>query len=178
MWVVLVGLVVFVELARRRLPVEFAARMLGDRRVPARSSHLPFKLNKAGLLPIVVAPWLFSLLLLAVLVLTQIAPELHGCCGSFNSAISAGPSFTVAVVIFAFIYTAFVADPERAAVSLKKLGGVIPGVAPGEPTAEHLDRVVSYTACVGAVYLAAIFLIPDCWSPIRRRRFIWLEHRF
>jgi preprotein translocase subunit SecY len=162
LWVALVGLAVFVELARRRVPVEFAARNLGDRLVPAQSSHLPFKLNNAGLLPTVVVPWLFSLLLLAGLLLAQIAPELTAVFGQFQLGHLGWPLlYSVAIVIFAFIYTAFVVDPERAAVSLNKLGGAIPGVAPGEPTAEHLDRVVSYTTCVGALYLAAIFLIPE-----------------
>ncbi len=68
---------------------------------------------------------------------------------------------SVAIIILAFIYTAFVVDPEHAAESLNKHGGVIPGVEPGEPTAEHLDRIVSYTTCIGAVYLAAVFLIPE-----------------
>ena len=163
LWVALVGLAVFVELARRRVPVEFAARNLGDRLVPAQSSHLPFKLNNAGLLPdrrraLAVLPavacqpscWRRS------------APKLTAVFGQFQLGHLGWPLlYSVAIVIFAFIYTAFVVDPERAAVSLNKLGGAIPGVAPGEPTAEHLDRVVSYTTFVGALYLAAIFLIPE-----------------
>lgn len=163
LWAAFVGLVVFVELARRRVPVEFAARNLGNRSLPARSTDLSFKLNHAGLVPMVVAPWLFSLLLvLASLVLARISPSLVAAyeriqLGHVGQTILA----SVAIFIFAFIYTAFVVDPERAADSLMKRGGVIPGIMPGEPTAEHLDRVVSRTTFVGAIYLAAIFLIPE-----------------
>jgi preprotein translocase subunit SecY len=163
LWVALVGLVVFVELARRRVPVEFAGRKRGDRFVLAQPTHLSLKLNSAGLIPTVVAAWLLFLpLTLAGLVFgwtspwmaaayVQIAP------GHLGHAILS----SIAIIILAFVYTAHVIDPENAADSLKKLGGVIPGIEPGEPTAEHLDRVVSYTTCVGAAYLAAIVLIPE-----------------
>jgi preprotein translocase subunit SecY len=163
LWVALIGLVVFVELARRRVPVEFSARKLGDRSLPAHSTQLSLKVNSAGLIPSIVAAWLLFLpLTLAGLVFgwtspwmaaayAQIAP------GHLGHAILS----SIAIVILAFIYTAYVIDPENAADSLKKLGGVIPGIEPGEPTAEHLDRVVSYTTCIGAVYLAAVLLIPE-----------------
>jgi preprotein translocase subunit SecY len=68
---------------------------------------------------------------------------------------------SIAIVILAFIYTSFVADPERAAVSLQTHGGAIPGIAPGAATAEYVDRVVSSTTAIGATYLAAIFLLPE-----------------
>jgi preprotein translocase subunit SecY len=160
-WAGFVVLVVFAELARRRVPVEFAARTLGDRPLPARSAQLSFKLNQAGVVPIIVAPWLFSLLLIpAVLVLRQISPAMAVSLQQLQLGYSSRIILTAAIVVFTFIYTAFVADPERAANSLNKLGGVIPGVEPGEPTAAHIDHVVSYTAFVGAAYLAAIFLLP------------------
>jgi preprotein translocase subunit SecY len=162
-WVALVALVVFVELARRRVPVEFSTRKLGDRSLPAQSTQLSLKLNSAGLIPSIVAAWLLFLpLTLAGLVFgwtspwmaaayAQIAP------GHLGHAILS----SIAIIILAFIYTAYVIDPENAADSLKKRGGVIPGIAPGEPTAEHLDRVVTYTTWIGAVYLAAVFLVPE-----------------
>jgi preprotein translocase subunit SecY len=162
-WVALVGLVVFVELSRRRLPVEFAARTLGQRLLPAQSSYLSIKLNSSGVIPSVVAPWFYLLPLSIagfafgwtspwlVAAYTQMAP------GHIGHMILG----SVAIVILAFIYTAYVVDPEHVAASLKKYGGVIPQIEPGEPTAEHVDRVVSYTTCVGAVYLAAVFLIPE-----------------
>jgi preprotein translocase subunit SecY len=161
--VALVGLVVFVELARRRVPVEFASRKLGDRLLPARSTHLPLKLNSAGLMPTVVAPWLYLLpLTVAGLVFDHTSPSLMAVYRLVQEHHMGRVILTsVAIIILAFIYTAFVVDPEHAADSLNKHGGMIPGVEPGVPTAEHLDRIVSYTTCIGALYLAAVFLIPE-----------------
>jgi preprotein translocase subunit SecY len=162
-WVALVGLVVFFELGRRRVPVEFAGRKLGNRFVLAQSTQLSLKINSAGLMPMVVAPWLYLLPLTVVgLVLDQTSPWLMAVYGLVPQTHMARVIISsVAIIILAFIYTAFVVDPEHAADSLNKHGGVIPGVEPGEPTAEHLDRIVSYTTCIGALYLAAVFLIPE-----------------
>jgi preprotein translocase subunit SecY len=162
-WVAVVGLVVFVELARRRVPVEFAGRKCGDGFVLAQSTHLSLKINGAGLMPTVVAPWLYLLpLTVAGLVLDHTSPSLMAVYGLVPQTHMARVILsTVAIVILAFVYTAFVVDPEHAADSLKKHGGVIPGVEPGEPTAEHLDRIVSYTTCIGALYLGAVFLLPE-----------------
>jgi preprotein translocase subunit SecY len=160
---VLVGLVVFVELARRRVPVDFLARQLGNRSLPAQSAHLSLKLNSAGLVPSIVAGWvLFLPLTLAGLIFGWTSPWMAAAYvqitpGHLPHAILS----SIAIVILAFIYTAYVIDPEHAADSLKKLGGVIPGIEPGEPTAEHLDGVVSHMTCIGALYLAALFLIPE-----------------
>jgi preprotein translocase subunit SecY len=163
LWLAVVGLVVFVELARRRVPVEFTGRKLGDRLLPAQSTHLSLKINSAGLMPTVVAPWLYLLpLTVAGLVFDHTSPSLMAVYRLVQENHMGRVILTsVAIIILTFIYTAFVADPEHAADSLKKYGGVIPGVEPGEPTAEHLDRIVSYTTCIGAVYLGAVFLIPE-----------------
>ena len=163
LWVALVGAVVFVERARRRVPVEFAGRKLADGFVLAQSTHLSLKLNSAGLMPTVVAPWLYILPLTVLsLVLDRnslwlaTGYELTSPTHVIHMILS-----SVAIIILAFIYTSFVVDPAHAADSLSKHGGAIPGVEPGEPTAAHLDRVVSYTTCIGAVYLAAVFLVPE-----------------
>jgi preprotein translocase subunit SecY len=163
LWVALVGLVVFVELARRRVPVEFASRKLGDRLLPAQSTHLSLKLNSAGLIPTVVAPWLYLLpLTVAGLLFDPTPPWLPAVYRLVQeNHMGRVILISVAIIILTFIYTAFVVDPEPAADSLRKYGGAIPEIEPGEATAAHLDRVVSYTTCIGALYLAAVFLIPE-----------------
>jgi preprotein translocase subunit SecY len=163
LWVALVGLVVFVELSRRRVPLEFAARKLGDRLLPARPTYLSLKLNSAGLMPTVVAPWLYLLPLAIVsLVLNQNSPWLAAIYGLVPQTHMARVIVSaVAIIIFVFIYTSFVVDPEHAADALRKHGAVIPGIEPGEPTAEHLDRIVSLMTCIGALYLGALFLMPE-----------------
>ena len=163
LWVGLVGLVVFVELARRRVPVEFSGRKLGEGFVLAQSSHLSLKLNSAGLIPTVVAPWFYMLpLTIAGLVLDQTSPWLAAIYGLVPQAHMARLIVgAVAIVILAFVYTSYVLDPEHAADSLRKHRGAIPGIEPGEATAAHLDGIVSHLTCIGALYLAAIFLIPE-----------------
>jgi preprotein translocase subunit SecY len=177
LWIALVGLVVFVELARRRVPVEFASRKLGDRfrLLPAQSTQLSLKINSAGLMPTVVAPWLYLLpLTVAGLVFDHTSPWLMAMYRLVQEHHMGRVILTsVAIIIIAFIYTAFVVDPEHAADSLNKHGGVIPGVEPGEPTAEHLDRIVSYTTSIGALYLAAVFLIPELLLVYGEAPFYW-----
>ncbi|MEA2914993.1 MAG: preprotein translocase subunit SecY [Bradyrhizobium sp.] len=161
--VAVVGLVVFVELARRPVPVEFAARKSELQPIPSQQSYLSIKLNSAGLIPTVVAPWLIFLpLILIGFAFGQKSPWVAA---AFKQMEFGNPGHMavnfIAIAILAFIYTSFVVDPERAAVSLQTYGGAIPGIASGEATAEYLDRVVSGTTAIGAAYLAAIFLLPE-----------------
>jgi preprotein translocase subunit SecY len=161
--VALVGLVVFVELARRHVPLEFAARKSGTRSIPPQQSSLAIKLNSAGLIPAVAAPWLiFPPLAFLGLVFDQKSPWLTA---AFNQMEFGHPGHMivsfVGIIVLAFIYTSFVVDPERAAASLQTYGGAIPGIAPGEATAEYLDGIVSMTTAIGAAYFAAIFLLPE-----------------
>jgi preprotein translocase subunit SecY len=145
------------------VPVEFAGRRLGSRLVQGQSTDLRFKINSAGLIPTVVAPWLYLLPLTVVgLVFDPTSPWL----ATLYRLVSQGHLplvilSAVAIVILTFVYTSFVIDPDHAAASLKKHGAVIPGIEPGEPTAAYLDGIVTRTSCVGAIYLAAIFLIPE-----------------
>lgn len=137
--VVVVALIVCIERARRNVPVQFAARHIGERSLPSRSAVLPIKINSAGyLLPVTVAPWMISLPL-------ALAGFIFGADdGSWVEAINAQRQFgekahivlgSIAVFALAFVYTAFVIDPDHAAESLARQGGVIPGVMPGEATA-------------------------------------------
>ncbi|MBR1190026.1 preprotein translocase subunit SecY [Bradyrhizobium sp. AUGA SZCCT0160] len=161
--VVGVAVIVLVEGARRNVPVQYAARQAGIRLLPARSSVLPIKINSAGfLIPATVTPWIFYLpLVLATLAFGQ-TPTLAV---AYDHIQFARPVHmilgSIAVFVLAFIYTAYVLDPARIAEVLHKRGGAITDVAPGEPTADHLDRVVTLTTFIGAVYLVAVSLIPE-----------------
>jgi preprotein translocase subunit SecY len=159
----MVAFIVLVERARRNVPVQYAARQAGTRLLPQRSSVLPIKLNSAGfLIPATVTPWVFYLPLALATVLFGQTPWLAG---AFEHVQFARPVHmilgSIAVFVLAFIYTAYVLDPERAAATLREQGGAIPDVAPGEPTADYLDRVVTLTTVIGAVYLVAVSLIPE-----------------
>jgi len=162
-WVALVALIVLVEGARRNVPVHYAARQVGKRLLPPRDQVLPLKLNNAGfLIPVTVTPWIFYLpLALATFVFGRTPCR----AAAYEHIRFAKPAHiilgSIAVFVLVFIYTAYVLDPERAAETLQKQGATIPGVEPGEPTADHLDRVASLTTTVGAVYLVAVSLIPE-----------------
>ncbi|MCK1386239.1 preprotein translocase subunit SecY [Bradyrhizobium sp. 21] len=166
-WVVTVAVIVLVEGARRNIQVEFGALYVGARQLPVRAGVLPIKLNSAGfLIPVTVAAWIFFLpLAFAGLILGGDHPLVAA---AYRHLQLGQPAHVVlvsiAVLILAFVYTAHVVDPEHAAESLARHGGVIPGVAPGEATADHLDRVVSLTTVVGAVYLTALQLIPEVFE--------------
>lgn len=158
MLVAIVALMVCVESARRNVPVQYAARQIGTRLFPPQSSVLPIKINNAGfLIPVTVTPWILSLpLAFAILAFGQTpwlrAAYEHMQLGQLAHIILG----SIAVFALVFIYTAYVLDPERIANGLREQGGAIPDVAPGEPTADHLDRVVSLTTLVGGVYLVVL----------------------
>jgi preprotein translocase subunit SecY len=163
LWVVLVAMMVLVEGARRNVQVQYAARQVGKRLLAPRPSVLPIKLNSAGfLIPATVIPWLFYVPLAFATYLfgrTQWLAEAyqHMQFGKLAHIVLGA----LLVFVLAFIYTAYVLDPERAAGTLQKHGGTFPGVEPGEASADHLDRIVSLTTMVGAVYLVIVSLIPE-----------------
>jgi preprotein translocase subunit SecY len=161
--VALVAFMVLIEGARRNVPVRYAARQVGKRLLAPRSSVLPLKLNSAGvLIPSTIVPWILYLPLALGTFLFGQTPWLAT---AFEHIQFARPVHmilgSVAVFVLVFIYTAYVVDPQRSAETLHQQGGVIPDVAPGEPTADYLDRLVTLTTVIGAVYLVAILLIPE-----------------
>jgi preprotein translocase subunit SecY len=162
--VALVAVIVLIEGARRNVPVQYAARQAGTRLLPPRSSSvLSIKLNSAGfLIPATVTPWIFYLPLALATFLFGQTPWLAAAYEHIQFARPAHMILgSIAVFALAFIYTAYVLDPERAAETLRERGGAIPDVAPGEPTADYLDRVVTLTTVIGAVYLVAVSLLPE-----------------
>ncbi|WBL75915.1 preprotein translocase subunit SecY [Bradyrhizobium xenonodulans] len=166
-WIVTVAVIVLVEGARRNVRVEFGALNVGTRQLPARAGVLPIKLNSAGfLIPVTVAPWLFFLpLAFAGFILGGDHPLVAA---TYRHLQLGQPVHmilvSIAVFVLAFVYTASVVDPEYTAKALAQRDGAIPGVAPGEATAGYLDRVVSLTTVVGAVYLTALQLIPEVFE--------------
>jgi preprotein translocase subunit SecY len=163
-WVALVALIVLVESARHNVPLEFAPRQLGARALPALAWVLPIKVNNAGLfIPAMVTAWVFDVpLALAAFIFGNDTPWVAA---AYEHLQYARPAHLVlsSLVLFVlvFIYTAHVLDPEHAADTLQKRRGVIPGVAPGEATADYLDRLASLTTVVAAAYLVALSAIPE-----------------
>jgi preprotein translocase subunit SecY len=166
---VLVVLVVFVEQGQRRIPVQYAKRMVGRRQYGETSTYLPLKVNQAGVIPVIFA----SSLLTVPILITQIIQS-----GGGEQAdnwwnrdvmnILTDPSdwryivfMAVMIIFFAFFYVSIQYDPNDQADNMKKYGGFIPGIRPGRPTAEYLGRVMNRLLAVGSVYLAVIAIIPN-----------------
>src|SRR5215470_11276076 len=163
MAVVVIAFIVFMERAQRRLLIQYPKRQVGNRMFEGQSQFLPLKLNTSGVIPPIFAS---SLLLLPTTV------------ANFNAG--TGPEwlqimvtqlghgrpvflllYVALIVFFAFFYTAIVFNPTETADNLKKHGGFIPGIRPGERTAEYIDYVLSRITCIGAVYLSLVCLLPE-----------------
>ncbi len=163
MAVVVIAFIVFMERAQRRLLIQYPKRQVGNRMFEGQSSHLPLKLNTSGVIPPIFAS---SLLLLPTTVANFAAGEGPGWLQWIVTNFSHGrPLFLISyialIVFFAFFYTAIVFNPTETADNLKKHGGFIPGIRPGERTAEYIDYVLTRVTAVGALYLAIVCLIPE-----------------
>jgi len=163
MAMLIIAFIVFMERAQRRLLIQYPKRQVGNKLYEGQSSHLPLKLNTSGVIPPIFAS---SLLLIPATI------------GSFTSG--SGPEwfttvtrllghgqplymvmYVVLIVFFCFFYTAIVFNPVETADNLKKHGGFIPGIRPGERTAEYIDYVLTRITVIGAAYIAAVCLFPE-----------------
>jgi preprotein translocase subunit SecY len=163
MAVVVIAFIVFMERAQRRLLIQYPKRQVGNRMFEGQSSHLPLKLNTSGVIPPIFAS---SLLLLPTTVANFNVGEGPGWLQWVVTNFSHGrPLFLISyialIVFFAFFYTAIVFNPTETADNLKKHGGFVPGIRPGERTAEYIDYVLTRITAVGALYLAIVCLIPE-----------------
>jgi preprotein translocase subunit SecY len=159
----LIFFIVFMERAQRRLIVQYPRRQQGNRMTQGDQSHLPLKLNTAGVIPPIFAS---SLLIMPVTVAsfsTEGGPEWLG---TVTAMLGQGQPLYIAfyvalIMFFSFFYTAIVFNPEDTADNLKRFGGFIPGIRPGERTAEYLDYVLTRLTTVGAIYLSIVCVIPE-----------------
>ncbi|WP_282795989.1 preprotein translocase subunit SecY [Streptomyces sp. CC224B] len=158
----MVGLVVFVEQAQRRIPVQYAKRMIGRRSYGGTSTYIPLKVNQAGIIPVIFAS---SLLYIPALV-AQFAGGNAGWKTWIEQNLTKGDhpiyivTYFVLIVFFAFFYVAISFNPEEVADNMKKYGGFIPGIRAGRPTAEYLSYVLNRITWPGSLYLGLIALVP------------------
>ena len=157
--VVLVGAIIFVERGQRRIPVQYAKRVVGRKMYGGMSSHLPLKVNTANVIP----PIFASSLLIFPATAAQFAnyPFVQTIAGYLAPGQWLHDiAFAVLIIFFAFFYTAIVFNPTDVAENMKKAGGYIPGIRPGQKTAEYIERVLSRITLSGAVYLVIVCLLP------------------
>lgn len=159
-----VGFVVFMERGQRRITINYAKRQQGRRVYAAQSSHLPLKVNMAGVIP----PIFASSILLFPASVGQWFGQSEGMEWLQDVALALGPGqplyillFAIAIVFFCYFYTAIVFNPRDVADNLKKSGAFIPGIRPGDQSARYIDSVLSRLTLFGALYITAVSLMPQ-----------------
>ena len=162
--IVVIAAIVFFERAQRRLLIQYPKRQVGNRMFQGDTSHLPLKLNTAGVIPPIFASSL--LLLPATLAGFSNTTTLPGWASAILAALGHGQPlymllYGAMIVFFCFFYTAIVFNPKDTADQLKKHSGFIPGYRPGERTAEYIDYVLTRITVVGAIYLVIVCLLPE-----------------
>ena len=159
----LVGFIVFMERAQRRLFVSYPKRQVGNKMIDGSSSHLPLKLNVSGVIPPIFAS---SILLLPTTVASFNAATLPGWVQTLVTVLSRGQPlylvlYALLILFFSFFYTSIVFNPEETAENLKKYGGVFPGIRPGKKSAQFIDYTLTRITVIGAAYLTFVCLLPE-----------------
>ena len=163
MMIAVVAFIVLVERGERRIPVQYAKRVVGRRMMGGQSTHLPLKVNAGGVIPVIFA----SSFLAFPQTLNQVAfvrnsPYLTGMLGAIEGS---SPLyfvlFTALIIFFCFFYVSIIFNPNEAADNMRKYGGFIPGIRPGKNTAEYMNKILTRITVVGGLYLAILSLIPQ-----------------
>jgi preprotein translocase subunit SecY len=162
--VVVTGFVVFMERGQRRITVNYAKRQQGRKVYAAQKTHLPLKVNMAGVIPPIFASSI--ILFPATLGGWFGSTEGMGWLKDLSSTLSPGQPvyvmfYALAIIFFCFFYTALIYNPKDTADNLKRSGAFIPGIRPGEQTARYIDNVMSRLTLVGAIYITAVCLLPE-----------------
>jgi preprotein translocase subunit SecY len=161
MMVVVVGAIIFVERGHRRITVQYAKRVVGRRQYGGSSTHIPLKVNTGGVIPVIFASSILAF------------PATMGAVfatGSWGRAITDQLAYGMplynllyiaGIIFFCYFYTAIIFNPDDVAENMRKYGGFIPGIRPGKRTAEYIDTILARLTLVGAVYLAAVAILPE-----------------
>ena len=169
---VIMAMIVFVEQSQRRVPVQYAKRMVGRRMYGGTSTYLPLKVNQAGVIPVIFAS--------SLLYLPQLISQLQGNSTSAvrnfidNYVVNQGSAVYIVlyfalIVFFTYFYVSITFNPEERADDMKKYGGFIPGIRPGRPTAEYLQYVLSRITLPGSIYLGLVAVLPNLFLSITQQ---------
>lgn len=158
----IIAFIVFFERSQRRLPVQYAKRVVGRKMYGGQSTHLPLKLNMSGVIP----PIFASSLIMFPATIAQFAPgeKLQAIAQALGGGWIHDTLYVALIVFFAFFYTAVTFNPVDVAENLRKYGGYIPGLRPGKATSDFIDRVLTRITVGGAAYLAFVCLLPNILS--------------
>ncbi|MDQ4119278.1 MAG: preprotein translocase subunit SecY, partial [Actinomycetota bacterium] len=161
---VIMAAVIFIEQAQRRIPVQYAKRMIGRRMYGGTSTYIPMKVNQAGVIPVIFGS---SLLYLPQLI-SQFAGSVSGGVQQFVQTYLVDQSnwvhillYMALIIFFTYFYVGITFNPDERAEDMKRYGGFIPGIRPGRPTAEYLNFVLSRITLPGSLYLGIIAILPN-----------------
>ena len=159
--VVILAFIVLVERGERRIPVQYARRIVGRRMMGGQSTHLPLKVNSGGVIPVIFASSILAFPQTLGLVV-QDSPYLT----QLLEPISYGEPlyellYVLGIVFFCFFYVSIIFNPTEVADNMRKYGGFVPGIRSGKPTADHINEILTKITMVGGLYLALISVIPD-----------------
>ena len=152
--------IIFLEKGQRKIPVQYARRIVGNRMYAGQSSYIPFKINSAGIMPVIFASTILRFPYMLATMLSVKMPWIS----NFLMLFSQGPFFYVTefvlIIIFSFFYAALAINPEELAENIRKNGGFIPGVRPGKQTTQYFEYLLNRIGLVGAIYLATLAILP------------------
>jgi preprotein translocase subunit SecY len=163
MMIAVVAFIVLVERGERRIPVQYAKRMIGRRQMGGQSTHLPLKVNAGGVIPVIFASSLlaFPQTFLQIKFVRDSA-FLSGLLGALGGS---HPVYyilyTALIIFFCFFYVSIIFNPNEAADNMRKYGGFIPGIRPGKNTADYMNKILTRITVIGGLYLAILSLIPQ-----------------
>jgi preprotein translocase subunit SecY len=158
--VIVVGAIVLMERAQRRIPVQYAKRVVGRKMYGGQSTYLPLRLNTGGVIPVIFAASILSFpqsigQMVDNPVIKQIASALSWGQPLYNLV------YFVSIIFFCYFYTSIIFNPQDTADNMRKYGGFIPGIRPGQRTADFIDMVLTRITLVGAIYLALVAILPE-----------------
>jgi preprotein translocase subunit SecY len=154
------GFIVFMERAQRRIPVQYAKRVVGRRIYGGQSTYLPLRVNTGGVIPVIFAS---SVVMIPVTIASMIQVEWLQELGRFfaHGAPFYYLIYASMIIFFSFFYVSIIFNPTDLAENMRKYGGFIPGIRPGKRTAEYIDRILTRLTLVGALYLTVVSVLPD-----------------
>ena len=155
----IIGFIIYMERAQRRIPINYAKRVVGRKMYAGQSSHLPLKINTSGVIP----PIFASSIILFPATIAQFVenPKLQALASSLSTGWLHSAIFVSLIVFFCYFYTAVTFNPQDVAENIKKYGGFIPGIRPGKPTADYIDRVLTRITLGGALYVSFVCVLPE-----------------
>ncbi len=160
MMLAVIAFIIFVERGQRRIPVSYAKRVVGRKVYGGQSTHLPLRVNTGGVIPIIFAASIITIpatlaQLVRVPIFQTIATQFTPGMPLYNLV------YIAAIIFFTYFYISIIFNPTDVAENLRKYGGFIPGIRPGKNTSDHIDDILSRITLVGAIYLAAIAILPE-----------------